>query len=429
MKKVLIITYYWPPAGGPGVQRMLKFVKYLPTLGWEPIILTVENGEFPAIDESLLNEIPDNIKIFKSRSNDLIKKYKRFSGDGQNQAVPVGILSQKELPLKKRIARFIRLNFVIPDAKKSWIKPSVKVGQKIIDDEKPQIIFSSSPPPSVHLIAKKLARKNNLKWVADLRDPWSRIHYYQNNRSLITTYMDRKLERKTLNKADKISTVSEHFGKLIEADKTKLHIIPNGYDEMDFAHHDKSTEDKTKFKIAYVGGLNENRFYPDFFKELTDFISINNLSKDNFSFIIAGQIQEQFLDAIYKIIQDPAIIDHKGYVSHSSAIDIMKEADLLLLFMEKVSNYSGHIPGKLFEYLASQKYILGVGDAEGDANNILRNMGAGAIFNNDHRFSKELSGIYQMWKQGQLSGAKKEEINSFSRENLSKQLTEIFEDM
>jgi glycosyltransferase involved in cell wall biosynthesis len=427
MKKVLIITYYWPPAGGPGVQRVLKFAKYLPDLGWEPIILTVENGEFPAYDHTLSKEIPKNIKVYRTKTNDLLKKYKRFSGDKPEQAIPVGILSQKDLSFKKGIAKFIRLNFVIPDAKKSWVSSAVKIGKKIINDDNPDIIFSSSPPPSVHLIAKKLSQASNIKWIADLRDPWSKIHYYQNNRSALTNYLDRKLEYKTLSAADQVCTVSRHFGNLIEAEKNKLHVIPNGYDEEDFNENSPAAKDKLKFKIAYVGGLNENRFYPEFFKGLSDFIKIKNISNKDISFIIVGVVQDLYLDKIKNMIVDPDLIDIRGYVSHGEAINIMKTADVLLLFMEKVTNYSGHIPGKLFEYLAGGNYIIGVGAEEGDANKILKKVNAGIILNPEHDFSEILIQAYEKWKKGQLHGAKRNEIESFSGLSLTRELVNMFE--
>ena len=227
LKKVLIITYYWPPAGGPGVQRVLKFAKYLPEFGWQPIILTVENGEYPAIDESLLKEIPQGIKVYKTKSFEPFTIYRKFFSDKKNQPIPVGILAQSGGSLKKRIANFIRLNFIIPDAKIGWKFSAVKEGQKIIDLEKPDLIFSSSPPPTTHLIAKTLAKRNKIKWIADLRDPWSKIHYYQNNRLAIANKLDERIEHKTLSASNKVITVSENFAKLISVEKNKIELIPN----------------------------------------------------------------------------------------------------------------------------------------------------------------------------------------------------------
>jgi hypothetical protein len=158
MKKVLIITYYWPPAGGPGVQRVLKFAKYLPEFGWQPLVLTVKNGEYPAYDKSLKNDIPPECKVYTTKSIEPFKLYKKFTGMAENEAIPVATLTENKKNWKKRLAYWIRLNLFIPDAKIGWIPFAVKAGKKIIQEEKPDIILSSSPPPTVHLIAKKLAK-------------------------------------------------------------------------------------------------------------------------------------------------------------------------------------------------------------------------------------------------------------------------------
>jgi hypothetical protein len=193
MKKVLIITYYWPPAGGPGVQRVLKFVKYLPELGWQPLVLTVKKGEYPAIDETLAKNIPPECKVFKTNIFEPSDLYKRFLGMDDKAKIPTAVLADNNPGLKKQIANLIRLNFFIPDAKIGWKKFAVEEGLKIIETEKPDLIFSSSPPPTVHLIAKKLAAKTNLKWVADFRDPWTDIHYYEKQpRLFFAKYLDRK---------------------------------------------------------------------------------------------------------------------------------------------------------------------------------------------------------------------------------------------
>ena len=343
MKKALIITYYWPPAGGPGVQRVLKFAKYLPEYGWEPIILTVKNGEYPALDETLINEVSPEIKVFHSEAKGPFALYRRFSGDTNKQPVPVGILSQKDLPLKKRFAKWIRLNFVIPDAKTGWIKPAVQLGQKIIEQEKPDVIFSSSPPPTVHRIAKRLSETANLPWVADLRDPWSKIHYYANNSSWLANKLDAKMEKNTLDKATQVTTVSAHFGKLIDVNKNKLHIISNGYDPKDIMIKKSNNKKPECFSMAYVGGLNEDRFYPEIFYALKEFSKEHKISKNDISLTLAGKIPEKYSRKIEEILKDHIQLNIKGYISHLEAIELMRTTRVLLLFMEKVDNYSDDI--------------------------------------------------------------------------------------
>jgi hypothetical protein len=180
MKKVLIITYYWPPAGGPGVQRILKFAKYLPDFGWQPLVLTVSKGEYPALDKSLYKEIPQEAEVFKTKSFEPNLLYKKFVGLDQDASIPISVLSEEKSSLKKSLAHWIRINFFIPDAKIGWQPFAITEGKRIIENHQPDIIFSSSPPPTVHLIARRLKKYARLKWVADFRDPWTDIHYYEN---------------------------------------------------------------------------------------------------------------------------------------------------------------------------------------------------------------------------------------------------------
>ena len=429
MKKVLIITYYWPPAGGPGVQRMLKFVKYLPVFGWEPMIMTVKNGEYPARDETLIKEIPENIKVFYSNARDYSRLYRRFSGMKKDQSIPVAVLSQKDLSLKKRFAKWVRLNFVIPDAKKGWVKDGVKVGQKIIDSEKPDVIFSSSPPPTVHTIAKKLSKINTLPWVADLRDPWSKIHYYLHNRCALANRLDERLEHRTLRDAAAVTTVSEHFGKLISVDRNKLNIIPNGFDPDDLSFNKETINTTKNFSIAYVGGMNENRFYPEFFEQLKSFAIEKKLGPKDISLTIAGKIPDSYLDRIRNIIDENIGLNIKGYLSHPDAVSLMRSSSVLLLFMEKVENYAGHLPGKLFEYMATGNYIIGMAPEEGEAGRILRENKGGVVCIKEDEISMTLRKAYDLWERGGLKGADPKSLENYTRKHLTEMLAKVFEDV
>ncbi len=266
MKKVLIVTYYWPPAGGPGVQRILKFAKYLPEMGWEPIILTVSKGTYTALDPSLENDIPEYLKVFRSTCPEPDTLYKIFSGTKTGSTTPVGVLAAENLNWKKRMAHNIRLNYFIPDAKKYWRGFGVRAGKKIINDLNPDLIFSSSPPPTTHLIAHDLAKISGLPWVADFRDPWTKIHYYGENRSKRTQEKDLKLEQLVLQNCTRATCVSDHFAKLLECDDPeKIKIVHNGFDAADFIPNKNKSD---KFKMTYIGGLNPNRYYRSFFENL-----------------------------------------------------------------------------------------------------------------------------------------------------------------
>ena len=197
MKKVLIITYYWPPSGGPGVQRVLKFCKYLPKYGWQPVILTVKDGEYPARDETLLSESID----METHLSDAFSFYSIFNWITGNNSIPTHQLSKsKDDTLFTKFARWIRYNLVIPDGRIGWYSGAVKKGKELLDSQKFDLIFSSGPPHSVHLIGRKLAKVSHVKWVADFRDPWTdRFYYLENPRNSLTTWIDGLLEKKVLN--------------------------------------------------------------------------------------------------------------------------------------------------------------------------------------------------------------------------------------
>lgn len=424
-KKVLIITYYWPPSGGPGVQRVLKFVKYLPALGWTPIILTVKNGEYPAIDETLEAEVPDECIVYKTDIFEPTQLYRRFTGMKSEEKIPVAVVSEKSSSWKKRLASFIRLNFFIPDAKVGWMGPAVQKGMEIIKEHQPALIFSSSPPPTVHLIARKLAKRSKLKWIADLRDPWSKIHYYQ-NRSSLATAIDARLEKRTLQSASALTTVSTDFSNLIHAPTHKFEIIPNGFDPTDFTFAEAAAKSPDQFVISYLGGLNENRFYPPFFQGLKIFMQSHPSLKEKVKFIIAGKIHPSYLEQIEQILEGSISIDLRGYVPHDEAIKIMRTSDVLLLFLEKVADYGGHIPGKLFEYLMSGNTILGVGNKGGNAEKIILDTSAGVFLNTQDDFSKALTKLYSQWKNHTLQGADPSKINQYSRKTLTEKLVKTF---
>ena len=205
MKKVLIITYYWPPLGGAGVQRVLKFAKYLPEFGWQPIVLTVENGDAPVIDKSLFTDIPKECKIYKTKAFQPYNIYKKFTSKPADEKIPSDVLIKKNNSLKEKLSNWIRLNVFLPDAKVGWIPFAFKEGLKIINKENIALIFSSSPPHTVQLIAKKLAKKTGLKLIADLRDPWMElIHYQANKRAFFAKFIESKLERGALDSAEEI---------------------------------------------------------------------------------------------------------------------------------------------------------------------------------------------------------------------------------
>lgn len=429
-KKVLIVTYYWPPAGGPGVQRVLKFAKYLPEFGWDPIILTVANGEYPAIDESLAKDIPEGCKAYKTKALDPNMFYRKFTGMKSDEKIPVANLAQKNVSWKKKLSNWIRLNLFIPDAKIGWIPYAVKQGKKVIKEEKPDLIFSSSPPPTVHLIAKKLARWSGIKWVADFRDPWTKIHYLQNQKfNPMSKRRNEKLERLVIAKCDKATCVSNNFVNLItENQKDKFEIITNGYDSETDSSVKNLTSDEV-FKILYIGGLTWNRYYKSFFIWLKELFENGSLDAGKVRIQLAGSIEPSIKNEIEEIFGGLNILDIQGYLPHGDAVQLMSEANLLLLFMEQVEGYEGHIPGKLFEYISTQNRILGLGNTEGESAQILEETQTGRIISpeNEQEIKKQIISEFCRWKNGERSKTDFAEIEQYSRKQLTKQLATLFD--
>lgn len=432
-KKVLIITYYWPPSGGPGVQRALKFAKYLPEYGWEPIILTIKNGEYPAIDESLGKDIPEGCKVFKTDAFEPSDIYRKFTGMKKGEKIPVANLAQKNISWKKRISNWVRLNLFIPDAKIGWIPYAVKQGKKIIEQEKPEIIFSTSPPPSVHLIAKKLAKWSGIKWVADFRDPWTDIYHYDGvNRLKLSRNYDLKLERKVISRADKVIVVSNSISESVvknQAQKYKIETIPNGFDESDFKITCKIPKTK-EFTICYSGKMNMQQNPENLWLVLSGLVKNNKDFAQNFQLKLIGNIE----NGIVSKLEQHGLTKHLnkvGYVSHTKLLKLLQQTDVLLLLIPNTKKNKGIVTGKIFEYLASKKFILGVGPEDGDASKVLKETGAGKMFefSDFENLNDKVWEQFNNWKNNLQYKTNKEAFKKYSRRELTRNLVQIFEEL
>lgn len=422
MKKVLIITYYWPPAGGPGVQRVLKFAKYLPEFGWQPIILTVENGEYPAIDESLLNEIPENVKVYKTKSFEPFTLYKGVTGQKGN--IPTHVLSRNDNEsLIQKLSKWIRANVFIPDARVGWIPSIVKEGKKILEEEKPDLIFSSSPPHSLQIGAMKLAKQTGIKWIADFRDPWTDGFWQKElNRTRYAIKKDITYELSVLKNSKAVITVSESIADLLQKKIiNKYFAIPNGYDHSDFEGICK--QPKNIFKIVYAGSLRKSQIPYNLFTALSSLKEHNRIKKLEVDFIgtvhpvVINLIKENNLEDIIKL---------KNYISHSELINEIANADILLLSIPNTQNNEGILTGKLFEYIAAKNFILGFGPKDGDAAKIIKELNCGIMFDFSENPEEVILEKYNDWLGGKKSLIENDS-EKYTRKNLTKKLSEVFE--
>ena len=425
-KKVLIITYYWPPSGGAGVQRWLKFAKYLPNFNWIPVIYTPSNPESPADDESLLKEIHPEAIVIKKPIWEPYSWYKKVIGQNKNQRVNAGFLSESEKPKKlEKISVWIRGNLFIPDARKFWIKPSVRYLKKYLKDNNIETIISTGPPHSMHLIALKLKNSLNIKWIADFRDPWTNIDFYKD--LLLTKQSDRKhkrLEKSVLTNADSVITVGESMAsEFKELGAQNVEVITNGFDSDDIP--DSKPETDNKFSIVHIGAINKDRNHPVFVRVLKDLAQQNSNFKKDLKIKLIGKVDHQVKENISKagLTSNLQLID---YIEHDQVINELMKARLLYLPINNTPNAKGIVTGKFFEYLASQRPILAIGPTDGDIANMLESAKAGKIFD-----FEAYDGIYnhvlECYNDYKNNSDKSLEIDNkiYTRENLTEKLSNL----
>ncbi len=382
MPKVLIITYYWPPGSGAGVQRWLKFSKYLPGYGWEPLILTIDPAfaTYPAIDHTLEKEIPSSLSVRKTRATDYFRLYR----NDKSRIPSSGFAANPDKRFTDRIIRFIRGNFFLPDPRKGWNKYAYKKACELIEEYGISYVVTTSPPHSTQLIGLKLRKRyQTIRWMADLRDPWTDIYYYHYfYPTCLSRRIDAKYELEVLKNADKLITVGRSLKELFTVKypdiERKTEIIPNGYDEDDFSGISLSTPDV--FTLSYIGTLSDS--YP--LNGLLEALSCLEKKGTAFRLRFTGFVSENQRILISKAI-DRSRLEFTEYTDHRSAIAYMASSSMLILIIPDHFSSGSIITGKLFEYLATMKPVLCLGPADGDAAEILREAGHKSVFGwSDH---------------------------------------------
>ena len=418
--KVLIITYYWPPAGGSGVQRWLKFVKYLQAFGIEPVIFTADNANYAKEDISLLTEVPKNIEILKRaiwEPTDLLfwKKNKQQK-NGVSNSSKGGLLS------------FIRGNFFIPDPKIFGIQPAVNYLQKYIDKNDIDAIISSGPPHSMHLIAQKLHYQNNVKWLADFRDPWSNLYYNKDfKQGAFAKNKNKKLEEGVLKNADCILTVSTTLQQEFSKIAKRVEVITNGFDD-EVSASEKVALD-ANFSISYIGLLPKQSNPRLLFKVLKELCQESAAFKNDLQINFIGDISEEVKIEIESnnLTKNTSFT---GYVSHQKAIAYQKKSQVLLLLIPNVENNKGILTGKVFEYLIAKRPILAIGPEEGDLATILAETNAGVVINFDaeEKLKRQINKLYQQFKGGELI-VNATNIQNYHRKELTKNLAVLLKSL
>ena len=434
MKRVLIISYYWPPTGGSGVQRWVKFAKYLPSEGWQPVIYTPENPEQLAVDESLAAEVPEAAEVVKTRiiePYELYKKLLRRSGHSK-EAVEVNPVNAQNKSLLQKAAMWVRGNLFRPDPRCLWIGPSVRFLKKYLSEHPVDLIVSTGPPQSMHMIGLRLSRETGLPWIADFRDPWTKIFYFKHlSMTPATERWHKKMEKMVLDEASAVVAVSPLVQQEFQAmTDTPVELITNGFDECDFSSEPCTQAyggASQEFTITHTGLFAADGNPTVLWDVLAEKCHADEAFRKLLRIKLIGKTDDQILKALKDRGLESSLIN-MGYQTHSVAVDQQRQASVLILPLRKEPEYRAVLPGKLFEYLASQRPILGIGQPDGAMAMIVNETGTGTVIDwNDKEGISQY--IEQCWKrhlEGRLSsdGA---DLSRFTRRSLTRRMAGLFD--
>lgn len=420
---LLIITYYWPPAGGPGVQRWLKFVKYLPHFGVQPIVYVPENPTYPIIDKNLETEVSKEAILLKQKIFEPYQLAQLFSKK-KTKSISSGIITnKKKQSFVEKLMLWVRGNLFIPDARKFWIKPSVNFLEKYINENGIDTIVTSGPPHSLHLIGLQLKEKTNVKWFADFRDPWTTIGYHKELK--LSSYAQKKhkqLEHKILNTADVVIVTSKTTKTEFQALTSKpIEVITNGYDVETV---DKKPLD-SKFTLAHIGSFLSERNPIILWESLQELLQEIPNFKNHFQLKLIGAVSNEVLQTIaqYNLSE---FLNNLGYVSHKKAVEEQRSSQVLLLIEINSQDTKSIIPGKLFEYMISERPILAIGPKDSDFAEIIQatNTGTFFLYHQKQELKNQILNYYNLYLEQNLK-VNPVGLQHYSRKNLTQRLVQL----
>ena len=436
MKRVLIISYYWPPTGGSGVQRWVKFAKYLPSEGWQPVIYTPENPEQLAIDESLAAEIPAEVEVIKTRivePYEIYKKLLRKSGHSK-EAVEVNPVNAQNKSFLQKVAMWVRGNLFRPDPRCMWIGPSVRFLKKYLKEHPVDLIVSTGPPQSMHLIGRRLALETGLPWIADFRDPWTKIFYFKHlSMTPGTERWHKKMEKKVLDDTSAVVAVSPLVQQEFQAmTSTRVELITNGFDECDFAAepcHEAEGGSDNEFCVTHTGLFAADGNPTVLWEVLAEKCASDNAFRKALKIKLIGKTDDSILTALNEAGLSECV-KNIGYLPHSEAVEQQRNASLLILPLRKEPEYKAVLPGKLFEYLASRRPVLGIGQKDGAMAMILNETKTGVVLDWEDReaIARHIDSCWEKHLAGKLvtDGA---DISQFTRRSLTNRMAQLFDSL
>lgn len=409
-KKVLIIAYYWPPSGGSGVQRWLKFVKYLPQFGWKPYVFTPENPSAPVTDPSLLKDVPAEAVVVKLpiwEPYEVFGKLSKLFSGNKNSPVQGGSVN-KGSSLFSKLSIWVRGNFFIPDPRKFWVRPAVKFLRDYLEANNIETIVTTGPPHSMHLIGLKLKKqKPSLRWIVDMRDPWSEWGFLDSIQAgTRAKAKHKKLEHEVLTTADEVITITPFYVRQFERlSGRNVNLVTNGFDEEDFKNFKIVRSDK--FRLRHVGIVNEKCDPRPFMNAVAELCNQNNEIGAAIEIEFVGQVNSGFRNFVESNPTLSQITRFTDTVPHEKLMNIYASSAVLLLILTGYKDAEGYMPGKLFEYLATGLPVLGVGPVAGDAADLMLRAKAGEMFEADQpvAIGEFITRAYARWStSGRLDG-------------------------
>lgn len=426
MKKILIITYYWPPAGGIAVQRWLKFVKYLPENGWIPVVVIPENPAYPIIQKEYERDVPTTIEIIKVPVFELNRPPRNSAG----KQIHLSLITNHKKSIKDTFKTWIRGNLILPDARVFWIRPVVKKVLEYLKTNHIEVLVTNGPPHSLHLAGLKIKKKHpELLWMADFRDPWTKINYYNDLKPwFLSDYLQKRWERKVVQQADLVTTVSQSgTDEFLELNPKSIYTLSNGFDADDYPSSEEIKPKDERFVVRYVGSLMANQNYPEFWKLLHELLEENQELQEKFTLEFVGNIDFEVRESIKdnKLENFTRFI---GYVSANEAVAYQQSAHALLIFINRTGNPKGMMTGKIFGYIASRRPIILIGPEDGNAADLVRFTESGTAFdgNAEIEIKMHLLSLFDQFKQGQVkTTGNTAKIESLTRRNLTRELSAV----
>ncbi len=430
-KKVLIITYYFPPCGGIGVLRCLKLTKYLRDFGWEPVIYTAQNAHYPSYDESNFKDIPEGITVLRQPIFEPYTFYKKFTGQPPNANVNHALVAtDQKRGLRHTIAVWIRSNIFIPDARAFWIRPSVKFLLNYLKNNPVDAIFSDGPPHTNHVIACRIKQKTGIPWIADFQDPWTQVDLYE--RLILTQWADRKyhrLEQETFRNADRITIASPTWKKDLENIGAKnVSVFYYGYDTPDFQDLTPVFEDI--FSLTHTGLLGADRMPTGLFEAISELASENEAFKTYFRFRSVGKTDGEVMQKAQELgIRD--LIEIIPQVPRNQALQYMANSQMLLLLLNLAGNTMGRIPGKLYEYFAVKRPIICLSPAGSDSDNMITEVGAGfsAEYHQKNEIKKLLVHFFEIWQKDKIIKIETANFEKYTNYNQTQKIAKLLDEI